>query len=67
MSYNPTFVTVSVAFRLARSTADVWPPTLAGLRGFLPQVAKVLAAIAETLSWVGAMLVVFLIVYFRRR
>jgi hypothetical protein len=40
---------------------------LAGLRGFLHRVAKVLAAIGETLLWVAAALVVFLIVYYRGR
>jgi hypothetical protein len=40
---------------------------LAGLRGFLHRGAKVLAAIGETLLWVGALLVVFLIVYYRGR
>lgn len=40
---------------------------LAGLRGFLRRIAKVLAAIGETLLWVAAVLVVFLIVYYRGR
>jgi hypothetical protein len=40
---------------------------LAGLRGFLRRVAKVLAAIGETLLWVGALLAIFLIVYYRER
>jgi hypothetical protein len=40
---------------------------LAGLRGFLRRGAKVLAAIGETLLWVAAALVVFLIVYYHGR
>ena len=40
---------------------------LAGLRGFLRRGAEVLAAIGETLLWVAAALVVFLIAYYRGR
>ncbi len=40
---------------------------LAGLRGFLRRGAEVLAAIGETLLWVGAALVIFLIAYYRGR
>jgi hypothetical protein len=40
---------------------------LAGLRGFLRRGAKVLAAIGETLVWVGAALAIFLMVYYRDR
>jgi hypothetical protein len=40
---------------------------MAGLRGFLRRGAKVLAAIGETLLWVGAALAIFLIVYYRGR
>ena len=40
---------------------------MAGLYGFLRRGAKVLAAIGETLLWVGAALAIFLIVYYRGR
>jgi hypothetical protein len=40
---------------------------LAGLRGFLRRGAEILAAIGETLLWVGALLAIFLIVYYRGR
>lgn len=40
---------------------------LTGLRGFLRRGAEILAAIGETLLWVAAALVVFLIVYYRGR
>lgn len=40
---------------------------LAGLRGVLRRGAKLLAAIGETLLWVGAALAIFLIVYYRGR
>jgi hypothetical protein len=40
---------------------------LAGLRGFLRRGAEILAAIGETLLWVGTALAIFLIVHYRGR
>ena len=64
--FGHTETTTSLRARKPESdrAQGVW---LAGLRGFLHRVAKVLAAIGETLLWVAAALVVFLIVYYRGR